>query len=136
MRLKRYLLHINPLLSNPEAARRLLRLFAIVLSIGILSGVYNFLLFTFNNDISQRRGYMSSAIAEAHAFFTNREALLESLSLSAVRKEQQAKPLVYLPSSEEIHLQLGSSPNNLWSIWLTKRMRSYCLLYTSPSPRD
>ncbi|EPN6727965.1 ATP-binding protein [Pseudomonas sp. GD03817] len=125
MRLKRYLLHINPLLSNPEAARRLLRLFAIVLSIGILSGVYNFLLFTFNNDISQRRGYMSSAIAEAHAFFTNREALLESLSLSAVRKEQQAKPLVYLPSSEEIHLQLGSSPNNLRSIWLTKRMRSY-----------
>ena len=81
MRLKRYLLHINPLLSNPEAARRLLRLFAIVLSIGILSGVYNFLLFTFNNDISQRRGYMSSAIAEAHAFFTNREALLESLTL-------------------------------------------------------
>ncbi len=125
MRLKRYLLHINPLLSNPEAARRLLRLFAIVLSIGILSGVYNFLLFTFNNDISQRRGYMSSAIAEAHAFFTNREALLESLSLSAVRKEQQGKPLVYLPSSEEVHLQLGSSPNNQWSIWLTQRMRSY-----------
>jgi len=125
MRLKRYLLHINPLLSNPEAARRLLRLFAIVLSIGILSGVYNVLLFSFNSDISQRRGYMSSAIAEAHAFFTNREALLESLSLSAVRKDQQAKPLVYLPSSEEIHLQVGSSSKKLWSIWLTQRMRNY-----------
>lgn len=70
MRLKSYLLQISPLLSSPEAARRLLRLFAVVLLIGIFSGVYNFLLFTFNNDISQRRGYMSSAIAEAHTFFT------------------------------------------------------------------
>ncbi|MEG0861440.1 MAG: ATP-binding protein [Pseudomonas sp.] len=125
MRLKRYLLHINPLLSNPAAARRLLRLFAIVLSIGILSGVYNFLLFTFNNDVSQRRGYMSSAIAEAHTFFTNREALLESLSLSAVRSPQQVKPSAYLPSSEEIHLLLGNRPGRLWSIWLTQRLRSY-----------
>ena len=80
MRLKSYLLQINPVLSRPEAARRLLRIFASVLLVGILSGVYTFLLSTFNNDISQRRGYMSSAIAEAHTFFTNREALLQSLS--------------------------------------------------------
>ncbi|WP_433886394.1 ATP-binding protein [Pseudomonas vranovensis] len=140
MRLKSYLLQISPLLSSPEAARRLLRLFAVVLLIGIFSGVYNFLLFTFNNDISQRRGYMSSAIAEAHTFFTNREALLESLSLSAVRKSKQAKPLVYLPSSEEVHLQLGSTTDNRWSIWLTQRMRDYMkdkqvsLLYVDTGP--
>lgn len=125
MRLKSYLLQISPLLSSPEAARRLLRVFAVVLSTGILSGAYNFLLFTFNNDISQRRGYMSTAIAEAHTFFTTREALLESLSLSAVRKGWQAEPMVYLPSFEELHLQVGDRPGNQWSIWLTRRMCDY-----------
>ncbi|HAA41690.1 MAG TPA: hybrid sensor histidine kinase/response regulator, partial [Pseudomonas sp.] len=139
MRLKSYLLQINPVLSRPEAARRLLRIFATVLLIGILSGVYTFLLSTFNNDISQRRGYMSSAIAEAHTFFTNREALLESLSLSAVRKQAR----IYPPSEEEQHLQLGDTPGNQWSIWLTTRMRDYLkakqvnLLYvnTGPTPQ-
>jgi two-component system capsular synthesis sensor histidine kinase RcsC len=140
MRLKSYLLQISPVLSSPEAARRLLRLFALVLLIGILSGVYNFLLFTFNNDISRRRGDMSSAIAEAHTFFTNREALLESLSLSAVRNSKMAKPLVYLPSTEEVHIQLGNTPGNLWSIWLTQRMCDYMkgkqvnLLYVNTGP--
>jgi len=140
MRFKSYLLQINPVLSRPEAARRLLRLFAIVLLIGIFSGVYTFLLSTFNNDISQRRGYMSSAIAEAHTFFTTREALLESLSLSAVRKSMQAKAQAYPASSEEQRLQLGSTPGNQWSIWLTSRMRNYLkvkqvnLLYVTAGP--
>ncbi|WP_409287078.1 ATP-binding protein [Pseudomonas guariconensis] len=142
MRLKSYLLQISPLLSSPEAVRRLLRVFAIVLSVGILSGAYNFLLFTFNNDISQRRGYMSSAIAEAHTFFTTREALLESLSLSAVRKGWQAEPLVYLPSFEEVHLQLGDAAGKQWSIWLTRRMCDYLraqqvsLLYVGNGAHD
>ncbi|MEO8489982.1 ATP-binding protein [Pseudomonas sp.] len=136
MRLKSYLLQINPVLSRPEAARRLLRIFATVLLIGILSGVYTFLLSTFNNDISQRRGYMSSAIAEAHTFFTNREALLESLSLSAVRK--QSRP--YPPSPEEQRMLLGDTPGNQWSLWLTARMRDYLkakqlnLLYVNAGP--
>ncbi|CRM16224.1 Sensor kinase protein RcsC [Pseudomonas sp. 58 R 3] len=136
MRLKSYLLQINPVLSRPEAARRLLRIFASVLLVGILSGVYTFLLSTFNNDISQRRGYMSSAIAEAHTFFTNREALLQSLSLSAVRKQSR----LYPSSAEEQHLELGSTPGNQWSIWLTARMRDYLkarqlnLLYVNAGP--
>lgn len=140
MRFKSYLLQINPVLSRPEAARRLLRLFAAVLLVGILSGVYTFLLSTFNNDISQRRGYMSSAIAEAHTFFTTREALLESLSLSAVRKSTQAKAQAYPASSEEQRLQLGNAPGHQWSIWLTSRMRSYLktkqvnLLYVTAGP--
>lgn len=125
MRLRSYLLQISPLLSSPEAARRLLRVFAVVLSTGILGGAYSFLLSTFNNDISQRRGYMSSAIAEAHTFFTTREALLESLSLSAVRKGWQAEPLAFAPSFEELHLQVGDGPGNQWSIWLTRRMCDY-----------
>ena len=35
MRLKSYLLQINPVLSRPEAARRLLRIFATVLLVAL-----------------------------------------------------------------------------------------------------
>ena len=125
MRLKAYLQQINPLLSAPAAARRLLRLLAVVLSAGILGAAYNFLSFTFNTDIARRHGTMSSAIAEAHTFFTNREALLESLSLAAVR---QAVPGVTAPPGaphEEVHLQLGSQLDKRWSLWLTQRMCAY-----------
>ena len=121
MRLKNYLHQISPVLSSPNAARRLLRIFALVLLVGILGGVYSFLLFTFNNEISQRRSYMSSAIAEAHTFFTTREALLESLSLSATRKVELSE----LVSDEEIRLLLGQRPGKQWNIWLTQRMRAY-----------
>ncbi|NVZ86162.1 response regulator [Pseudomonas yamanorum] len=133
MKLKNYLHQISPVLSTPHAARRLLRIFALVLQVGILGGVYSFLLFTFNNEISQRRSYMSSAIAEAHTFFTTREALLESLSLSATRKAKLNVPV----SDEEIRLLLGQTPGKQWSIWLTQRMRDYLkakqlnLLYVS-----
>ncbi|MEB2597973.1 hypothetical protein SOP69_11085, partial [Corynebacterium amycolatum] len=133
MRLKSYLHQISPVLSTPHAARRLLRIFALVLLVGMLGGVYSFLLFTFNNEISQRRSYMSSAIAEAHTFFTTREALLESLSLSATRKAELNLPV----SDEEIRLLLGNTPGKQWSIWLTQRMRDFLrakqlnLLYVS-----
>ncbi|PAU61858.1 ATP-binding protein [Pseudomonas sp. PICF141] len=134
MKLKNYLHQINPLLSTPNAARRLLRIFGVVLLVGILSGVYSFLLLTFNAEVSRRRSHMSSAIAEAHTFFTTRGALLESLSLSAVRKPEGVKPQV---SSEEIHLLLGNTQGKQWSIWLTERVRDYLtskqvnLLYVS-----
>ncbi|WLH88355.1 ATP-binding protein [Pseudomonas sp. FP453] len=133
MRLKNVLHQISPVLSTPYAARRLLRVFALVLLVGILGGVYSFLLFTFNNEVSQRRSYMSSAIAEAHTFFTTREALLESLSLSATREAELNLPV----SDEEIRLLLGHTPGRQWSIWLTQRMRDYLqakqlnLLYVS-----
>lgn len=136
MRLKNYLHQISPLLSSPHAARRLLRIFALVLLVGILGGVYSFLLFTFNNEISQRRSYMSSAIAEAHTFFTTREALLESLSLSATHMANMDLPV----SEEEIRLLLGQAPGQQWSIWLTRRMRDYLkarqlnLVYVSSGP--
>ena len=134
MKLKNYLHQINPLLSTPNAARRLLRIFGLVLLIGILSGVYSFLLLTFNAEVSRRRSHMSSAIAEAHTFFTTREALLESLSLSAIRKPQGVKPQV---SPEEVHLLLGNTRGKQWSIWLTERIKQYLvskqvnLLYVS-----
>lgn len=125
MRLKAYLQQINPLLSDPEAARRLLRLLAFVLSAGILGAAYNFLSFTFNTDIARRHGAMSSAIAEAHTFFTNREALLESLSLATVRQAVPGVQAVPLAPGEEVHLQLGNQPGKRWSLWLTRRMCAY-----------
>jgi len=64
---------------------------------------------------------MSSAIAEAHTFFTTREALLESLSLSTARKAKVNIPV----SEEEIRLLLGPTPGQQWSIWLTQRMRDF-----------
>ncbi|MFC6298136.1 response regulator [Pseudomonas sp. CCM 7893] len=141
MRLRRHLLQINAISSTPEAARWLLRAFAIVLSIGILSGVYNFLLFTFNNDLSQRRGYMSSAIAEAHTFFTNRQVLLESLSLTALRTSAQSVPQSPTPGDEETHLLLSSDPAHAWSLWMTRRLEDYLrekqvsLLYVNTGER-
>ncbi|MNJ18128.1 Sensor histidine kinase RcsC [compost metagenome] len=133
MRLKNCLHQISPVLSTPHAASRLLRIFTLVLLVGIVGGVYSFLLFTFNNEVSQRRSYMSSAIAEAHTFFTTREALLESLSLSTTHQTALSAPL----SEDEIHLLLGKTPGKQWSIWLTERMRDFLkakklnLLYVS-----
>ncbi|ROL69591.1 hybrid sensor histidine kinase/response regulator [Pseudomonas chlororaphis] len=138
MRLKSYLPQINPLFSSPEAARRLLRLVALIFLMGILGAVYNFLRSTINTDLSQRRSYMSSAIAEAQAFFTSREALLESLSLSAVHQSAKDSSTSYTGSSEEIHLRLGEARGKQWGLWLTQRMRDYLkdqqlnLLYVRP----
>ena len=122
MKLKAYLHSITPLLSSPHSARRLLWILAIILLSGLLAGAYNFLLFTFNTEISQRRGYMSSAIAEAHTFFTTRQSLLESISLSATRQPEDEAVSV---SAEEIHLLLGPSAKQQWSLWLTERLRDY-----------
>ncbi|KAG0751557.1 hypothetical protein G6F24_014217 [Rhizopus arrhizus] len=68
---------------------------------------------------------MSSTIAEAHTFFTNREGLLESLSLAAVRQTDPGANWLPLAPDEEVHLQLGSQPDKRWSLWLTQRMRTY-----------
>ncbi|MCO1624127.1 ATP-binding protein [Pseudomonas putida] len=141
MRLKTYLQQINPLFSRPEAARHILRLLVLVLSTGVIGGAYSFLLLSFNTDISQRRGYMSSAIAEAHTFFTNREALLESLSLSAITRTEVASPQPAQTPSEEVHLLLGNKPGKQWSLWLSKRMYDYLrakqvsLLYIGADPQ-
>ena len=113
MKLKTYLHSINPLLSSPHLARRILWILATALLSGLLAGAYNFSLLTFNTEISQRRGYMSSAIAEAHTFFTTRQALLESISLSATRQPQGELVSV---SAEEIHLLLGPSPKRQWNL--------------------
>ena len=120
----RYFLHQrHSFLATPETAKKLLRLFSALLVVGIFIGAYSFLHSTFSREISERRGYMSSAISEAQIFFTNRGALLESLSLSAVRSQPTPSPST--PSTEEIHLRLGKQTSPFWSIWLTQRMRDY-----------
>lgn len=137
MRLKSYLHQFNPFLSTTEAAYQLLRLFALLLMVGILAAAYSFLASTFANEISRRRGYMSSAIAEAQTFFTSRESLLQSVGLSAVCKTLMANPLSYSPSIEDLSIQLDSSGGGKWMIWLTRRMLEHMqrhelnLLYVS-----
>ncbi|HBO1218309.1 TPA: response regulator [Pseudomonas aeruginosa] len=141
MRLKAYLQQITPLLSNPEAVRQQLRLLALVLSVGILGGTYNFLSFTFNTNISQRHGYMSSAIAEAHTFFSSRETLLESLSLSTIRENAHGIAPLLMATDGQVYLQLGDRSGERWGIWLTQRMCSYLqakhlnLLYVDSDPQ-
>ncbi|WP_350022733.1 ATP-binding protein [Pseudomonas protegens] len=143
MRLKSYLHQINPLFSSPEAARRLLRVVALIFLVGLFGAVYNFLRSSLHNELSQRQSYMSSAIAEAQAFFTSRSALLESLSLAAVYNpgEHISPPSASGVSQEETYLQLGGPQGNQWGIWLTLRMRNYLrnkqlnLLYI-PGTRD
>ena len=115
-----YLHSVNPMFSSLYLARRLLWVFSSILSAGLLAAAYNFLLFTFNTELSQRRGYMSIAIAEAHIFFATRQALLERISLSASRQ-----PIDESVSAEEIHLLLGSSVQHQWSPWMTERLQDY-----------
>ncbi|WP_043229728.1 response regulator [Pseudomonas sp. CF161] len=140
MRLKSCLHQINPLLSRPEVALRLLRLFALLLLAGILIGVYNFVRSTLNDSLSRRHNYMSGAIVQAQTFFTTRETLLESLSLSAVR--QTAEQAQLPPATQdEIRLRQGNAGGEQWSIWLTERMREHLkhkqlnLLYISAAPQ-
>ena len=122
MKIKINLHSINPVFSSPYLARRLLWVFVSIVSTGLLAAAYNFMLFTFNTELSQRRGYMSTAIAEAHTFFATRQALLESISLSATRQPiGESVPV----STEEIHLLLGSSAQHQWSLRLTKRLQDY-----------
>ena len=53
MRLKSYLHQINPLFSSPEAARRLLRVVALIFLVGLFGAVYNFLRSSLHNELSQ-----------------------------------------------------------------------------------
>ena len=122
MRLKSYLHQINALFPRLETAQRLLRFFALALVLGVLLAVYNVLSSTFNNTVSLRYGYMGSALTQAQTFFTSREALLESLSLSTVRKVAGAAPPT---ASEASKWHLGSPGKGQWDIWLTQRLQEH-----------
>ncbi|EJM27514.1 response regulator [Pseudomonas sp. GM25] len=86
MKLKQFLQPADAYFSTPKAARRLLRLFAQLLVLGMVAGAIVTLSSVFSSEISRRQGYMSDAITHARVFFTQREVLLRCLAFSALDK--------------------------------------------------
>ncbi|AXM98219.1 response regulator [Pseudomonas plecoglossicida] len=85
MKLKQFLLPSDACFSTPKAARRLLRLFAQLMVLGALAGAVMTVGCVLNAEVSRRQGYMADAIIDTRVFFTQREALLRSLALLAVK---------------------------------------------------
>ncbi|MCO8162952.1 ATP-binding protein [Pseudomonas sp. 21LCFQ010] len=121
MKLTHFLPLADSSFSTPEAARKLLRLFALALVVGIYLGAYSYLHAAFNQEISLRRSYMNEAISDAQSFFVSRQTLLKGLGLSTVRHMTTPQGNLNSVPTEEVHISLGE-PGNLWSLWLTRRM--------------
>lgn len=123
MRFKQLFQPADASFSTPKAARKLLRLFALVLQFALFSALYAYLISSFEDEVSLRRGYLSGSISVAQRFFTGNEVLLRNLSLSAVRNRgvQETIPTV---SDEELHVRLGRG-EVFWSLWLTERKLDY-----------
>ncbi|AIZ34357.1 ATP-binding protein [Pseudomonas parafulva] len=111
-------------LSTPQAARKLLRLFAFSLIAGVYIGAYGYLRVTLNQEISSRRSYMNEAIFQAQGFFVSRQTLLKGLGLSTVRQPTLSAAEANNVPEEEIHIILGQR-HEIWSLWLTRRMLDY-----------
>ncbi|MBK5395575.1 response regulator [Pseudomonas sp. TH39(2020)] len=124
MKLKHFLQPLDSSFSTPKAARKLLRLFALALVLGVYVGAYSYLRAAFNEEISLRRSYMNEAISDAQSFFVSRQTLLKSLGLSTVRHVTAPVGNFNEVPAEEVHITLGEA-GNIWSLWLTKRMLDY-----------
>ncbi len=111
-------------LSTPQAARKLLRLFAFSLIAGVYIGAYGYLRVTLSQEISSRRSYMNEAIFQAQGFFVSRQTLLKGLGLSTVRQPTLSAAEANNVPEEEIHIILGQR-HEIWSLWLTRRMLDY-----------
>ncbi|MBI6853142.1 response regulator [Pseudomonas cichorii] len=140
MKLTHFIPATNSTLSTPQAARKLLRLFAFTLVAGGYIGAYSYLRVTLNQEISSRRSYMNEAIFDAQGFFVSRQTLLKSLGLSTVRHPASAQENSNNVPEEEVHITLGQA-QDIWSIWLTRRMLDYLranqvnLIYV-PQPKE
>ncbi|MGF6127170.1 two-component system capsular synthesis sensor histidine kinase RcsC [Pseudomonas frederiksbergensis] len=137
MKLKHFISPIDSSFSTPQAARKLLHLFATALILGVYMGAYSFLANRLSDEISLRRGYMNTAISDAQGFFMQRESLLKSLVLSTIRNPADKPSDAAEIPGEQVHVQLGSDTGR-WSLWLTRRMLGYLqqnkvnLLYIAP----
>mgnify|MGYP001582487501 CR=1 FL=1 len=118
MKLKQFLQPADAYFSTPKAARRLLRLFAQLLVLGMVVGATISISSIFNSEISRRQGYMSDAIANARVFFTQREALLNWLVLSAVNNAARAEEA---DSTDDLYVELGRTPQSV-GLHLTGKM--------------
>lgn len=124
MKLKHFLQPLDSSFSTPKAARKLLRLFALALVLGLYVAAYSYLRAALNEEISLRRSYMNEAISDAQSFFVSRQTLLKSLGLSTVRHLTPPKSNLNEVPAEEVHITLGEK-GNIWSLWMTRRMLDY-----------
>ncbi|MBY8945198.1 response regulator [Pseudomonas sp. SH10-3B] len=124
MKLKHFLQPLDSTFSTPKAARKLLRLFALALVLGVYAGAYSYLRAAFSEEISLRRSYMNEAISDAQSFFVSRQTLLKSLGLSTVRHVTAPVGNLNNVPAEEVHITLGEA-GNIWSLWLTRRLLDY-----------
>lgn len=120
MKLKHFLQPLDSSFSTPKAARKLLRLFALALVLGVYAGAYSYLRAALSEEVSKRRSYMNEAISDAQCFFVSRKTLLKTLGLSAVRNTSPPVGNLNQVPNEAMHITLGEA-GNIWSLWLTKR---------------
>ena len=124
--------------STPQAARKLLHLFACGLLVAVFASSFVYLRAVFNEEVSQRRSVMNEAVFNAQDFFVSRQTLLKSLVLATVPDTALSQTPDSVDPLEEIKISLGSEAGH-WSLWLTRRMMDYLyeskvnLLYVPPA---
>ena len=109
MKLKHFLQPLDSSFSTPKAARKLLRLFALALVLGVYVGAYSYLRAALSEEISLRRSYMNEAVSDAQSFFVSRQTLLKSLGLSTVRHSAAPMGNLNQVPAEEVHITLGET---------------------------
>ncbi|MCU1729172.1 ATP-binding protein [Pseudomonas sp. 7P_10.2_Bac1] len=110
--------------STPQAARKLLHLFASGLIIAVVAGSFIYLRSVFNDEVSKRRSFMNEAVFNAQDFFVSRQTLLKSLVLAAVPDSTGHDAFITIDPEEETNIRLGNETDR-WSLWLTQRMMEY-----------
>lgn len=113
-------------LAAPRTASLLLHFLAAALFVCISAGATIYLYWAFSNVVSTNRRQMNAAAYEAQIFFDRREALLRSISASAVRNTRGipiADSPVYLDTPRQVEvLPLQEEPGSFdWALILTRR---------------
>lgn len=139
MKLSQFIRPFDSSFSTPQAARKLLHMFALALVLATYAGGYSYLNASLDEEISSRRSKMNDAISDAQNFFITRQTLLKSVGLAAVRNITPPLANANEIPGEETHIILGAQGGDTWSLWLTHRLMSYLrtekvnLLYVSAS---
>lgn len=110
----------------PRAASLLLHFLAVALLMCIAAGATLYLYWAFNNVVSTYRRHMNAAAYAAQQFFDQREALLRSISASAVRDNGTStmdEALAHAGAAPQVDvLPLRSTPGAYdWALVLTHR---------------
>ncbi|MCY1270007.1 Sensor histidine kinase RcsC [compost metagenome] len=143
MKLRLFLYPLDTSFSTPQALRKLLRVFACVLLLGLVSTQSFFLNESFNGEVSRHRRLMNASMYEAQLFLYQRESLLEHLA-RGVMFDSGDRPvslpyLSNLPPHDYVNLALGDADGRS-SLFLSGRdlrelrEKNLSLLYIAPGP--